>query len=317
MIDRTWVGNNTSHQVLEPRSAMAYWQNGKLFLHAGTQSTVQTVPNVARWVGIKPEEVVLISEYTGGGFGSRIPGYIAMAIPALLSKKANAPVMMRISREEEHYIGRARQGIHSRIKVGFRKDGRITAGEAYLRYSGGAFPCGTIDMGGQAAFAAYGARTTVIPPIRFTQGRCENVRCDCAGNCNGFDVSSGNAPSCSYPTFAPSSFFFGPVPTPDVDCYTCPVGNFDGDGVLLSCDAPLPLDGTDCARGYDPDNNLCADVIPCTNPGDCASGVCNAGACQTAKCHVANINNPLHLSVCCPTVPVDCWQPATQTCECP
>ena len=50
-----------------------------------------------------------------------------MAIPALLSKKANAPVMMRITREEEHYIGRARPGILARVKVGFRKDGRITA----------------------------------------------------------------------------------------------------------------------------------------------------------------------------------------------
>ena len=53
---------------------------------------------------------MLISEYTGGGFGSKIPGAISMAIPALLSKKANAPVMMRITREEEHYIGRARAG---------------------------------------------------------------------------------------------------------------------------------------------------------------------------------------------------------------
>jgi len=43
VIDRTWVGQNTSHQVLEPRSAMAYWQNNKLYLHAGTHSTVQTV----------------------------------------------------------------------------------------------------------------------------------------------------------------------------------------------------------------------------------------------------------------------------------
>ena len=34
-----------------------------------------------------------------------------MAIPALLSKKANAPVMMRITREEEHFIGRARPAI--------------------------------------------------------------------------------------------------------------------------------------------------------------------------------------------------------------
>ena len=35
-----------------------------------------------------------------------------MIIPALLSKKANAPVMMRISREEETFIGRARPGFH-------------------------------------------------------------------------------------------------------------------------------------------------------------------------------------------------------------
>ena len=84
-------------------------------------------PSIARWVGIEPTDVVLISEYTGGGFGSKIPGAIAMAIPALLSKKANAPVMMRITREDEHYIGRARPALHSRVKVGFAKDGRITA----------------------------------------------------------------------------------------------------------------------------------------------------------------------------------------------
>jgi CO/xanthine dehydrogenase Mo-binding subunit len=127
VIDRTWVGNNTSHQALEPRSAMAYWQNGKLYLHGGTQSTVQTVGSIARWVGIKPEEVVFLSPYCGGGFGSRIPGYIGMMIPALLSKKANAPVMMRITREEDHYIGRARPALHARAKVGFDKSGRITA----------------------------------------------------------------------------------------------------------------------------------------------------------------------------------------------
>ena len=131
VLEETFVSQSTGHQPLETRSAMAYWQNGKLFLHGSTQSTVQTVGSIARWVGIPGSQVVLISEYTGGGFGSKIPGAISMAIPALLSKKANAPVMMRISREEEHYIGRARQGIHSRVKVGFRKDGRITAIDLY------------------------------------------------------------------------------------------------------------------------------------------------------------------------------------------
>jgi xanthine dehydrogenase molybdenum-binding subunit len=127
VLDETFVSPSTSHQPLETRSAMAYWQNGKLYLHGSTQSTVQTVMSVARWVGIEPENVVMISEYTGGGFGSKIPGSQSMAIPAFLSRMANAPVMMRIAREEEHYIGRARPGLHSRVKVGFRKDGRILA----------------------------------------------------------------------------------------------------------------------------------------------------------------------------------------------
>ena len=74
---------------------------------------------VARWVGIEPTEVVLICEYTGGGFGSKGGGAVSMAIPALLSKKANAPVMMRISREEESYIGRARTNMAGRATVGF------------------------------------------------------------------------------------------------------------------------------------------------------------------------------------------------------
>jgi CO/xanthine dehydrogenase Mo-binding subunit len=35
--------------------------------------------------------------------------------------------MMRITREEEQYIGRARPAFHSRIRAGFRKDGRLLA----------------------------------------------------------------------------------------------------------------------------------------------------------------------------------------------
>jgi CO/xanthine dehydrogenase Mo-binding subunit len=92
---------------------------------------VQTVGAFARWAGITPDKVVMISEFTGGGFGSKIPGAISMAIPALLSKKANAPVMMRITREDEHFIGRARPGILARVKIGFTKEGRITAVDMY------------------------------------------------------------------------------------------------------------------------------------------------------------------------------------------
>src|ERR1019366_2795338 len=98
---------------------MAYWQNGKVYIYTGTQSTAQTVPAIARWLGISPDNVVFISEYTGGAFGSKITGAITLILPALLAKTAGAPVMMRITREEEQFIGRARPAQYGRAKVGF------------------------------------------------------------------------------------------------------------------------------------------------------------------------------------------------------
>jgi xanthine dehydrogenase molybdenum-binding subunit len=127
ILDETFITPDVSHVCLEPRTAMAYWQNGKLYLHSGTQSTAQTVPAIARWMSMDADKVVFISEYTGGGFGSKITGGVTMIIPALFSKKLNAPVMMRVSREEDTYIGRARPSIEGRMKIGFAKDGRITA----------------------------------------------------------------------------------------------------------------------------------------------------------------------------------------------
>ena len=131
-LDETFVTPDTSHQTLETRSTMAYWRNGKVYVHTGTQSTAQTLPAIARWLNLDPGKVVLISEYTGGGFGGKITGGVSLTIPALLSKKANAPVMMRISREEETFIGRARPGLLGRIKVGFSKEGRITALDMFV-----------------------------------------------------------------------------------------------------------------------------------------------------------------------------------------
>ena len=139
VLDETFLTPDVSHQCLEPRTTMAYWQNGKLFLYTGTQSTFQTVAAIARWMHMDEDKVVFISEYTGGGFGSKITGALTLVIPALLSRKLNAPVMMRVSREEEHFIGRARPGIRGRTKVGFAKDGRITAIDMFLVSDAGSY----------------------------------------------------------------------------------------------------------------------------------------------------------------------------------
>ena len=156
VLDETFVVQSTGHHPMETRSAMAYWQNGKLFIHASTQSVAQTRGNIARWVGIEPQQVMLICEYTGGGFGSKGGGAVSMSIPALLSRKANAPVMMRITREEESYIGRARTNMSGRVRMGFARDGRITALDLFIVQDTGAYgPLGDHRSAGLASSLIY------------------------------------------------------------------------------------------------------------------------------------------------------------------
>ncbi len=176
VLDETFATSNNHHQTLEPRSAMAYWQNGKLYMHTGTQSAVQTVASIARWLRMETQDIVLVSEYTGGGFGSKATGAVTCIIPALLAKKANAPVMMRISREEEQAIGGIRPGVQGRVKVGFARDGRITAldmfvvaeNSAYEPQGDGAQASGIVSLLYQPQ--AMRARTTTVltntPPRR-------------------------------------------------------------------------------------------------------------------------------------------------------
>ena len=128
-----------SHQPLESRTTMAYWEGGKLFVYPSVQSTARSVGPMARYAGVEPSDVVVINEFTGGGFGSKISGYPQAQIPILLSKKIAKPVMMRVTRRDETSFGKARPGTQARIKLGMRNDGRITAVDIHAIGDGGPY----------------------------------------------------------------------------------------------------------------------------------------------------------------------------------
>ena len=155
VVEETIVHQSVTHHPMEPRSCMAYWQNGKLFLHGSTQSTERTRGNVARLAGVEPDDVVFIGEYCGGGFGSKISGSPIMAVPAVLSRKIGRPVMLRITRYEENYIGRARAGFQGWAKIGFRADGRMTALDLYLVQDSGPYGASDFFTAGTVATASY------------------------------------------------------------------------------------------------------------------------------------------------------------------
>jgi xanthine dehydrogenase molybdenum-binding subunit len=155
VLDETLVHQTLTHHPMEPRSAMAYWQNGKLYIHTSTQSTAQTQAGVARALDLEMDNVVLIGEYCGGGFGSKIRGSTIQVVPALLSRKIGRPVMLRITRYEESYIGRSRPGFQARVKMGFRSDGRATAIDLYIVEDGGAYGSGDFGTAGAVASLSY------------------------------------------------------------------------------------------------------------------------------------------------------------------
>ncbi len=82
-----------------------------------------------------------------------------MAIPALMSRKIARPVMMRVSRTEEYYLGVARAGFQRRLRLGFRDDGRVLAADMRIVQDGGPTE-GFFDFRSAAEYVA-----TVLTPV--------------------------------------------------------------------------------------------------------------------------------------------------------
>ncbi len=58
ILDETFVTASTSHHSREPRSAMAYWQNGKFYMYGSTQRQIYVVPGLAALIGIEQDDLV-------------------------------------------------------------------------------------------------------------------------------------------------------------------------------------------------------------------------------------------------------------------
>jgi xanthine dehydrogenase molybdenum-binding subunit len=158
IIQESFVTTGNAHMSMEPRTSMALWQNGTCYLYGSVQSQSYVIPDLAEMLGVEQEKVVLISEHTGGGFGSKVSAYGSMVVPAYLSKKLGRPVQLRISGEEEYYIGSARIGFQGWIKVGVANDGRVTAVDLFIVED-----IGPNATGGNAS-AAGGAVSIVFDP---------------------------------------------------------------------------------------------------------------------------------------------------------
>ena len=155
-VEESFVHASNAHHALEPRSAAAYWENGKCHVWGSTQSTAYAQPGLAKLIGIDPADLVFVAEFCGGGFGGKAATYPLMALPALISKKMGGrPAMLRVSRTEEYNNGYARAGFQGWAKLGFRADGRLIAADVYV----------VQDLGSTSGFWDFsnvGSATTMV-----------------------------------------------------------------------------------------------------------------------------------------------------------
>ena len=160
IVERPIVHQSNTHHPMEPRSSMAYWRNGRCYLHCSTQSVARTQRAHAQRLGIPEEDLTLISQWTGGGFGSKIQGSVTDVIPAELARQTGRPVLLRVTRDEETYFGRARSGLQGWVKLGLRADGRVLALDLLLIQDSGSYGrMGDFSSAASIASLAYQPET--------------------------------------------------------------------------------------------------------------------------------------------------------------
>ncbi len=88
------------HAPMEPRAAVAEWQDGQLTVWTGTQQPQRVRRDLVDAFHLPEDRVRVIVPDTGGGFGGKHSGEVAVEA-ARLSKGAGRPVSLRWTREEE------------------------------------------------------------------------------------------------------------------------------------------------------------------------------------------------------------------------
>ncbi len=88
------------HAPMEPRAALAEWNEGSLTVWTGTQNPFGYHEELARAFHLPQEKVRVIVPDFGGGFGGKHTGEAAVEA-ARLAKGAGRPVLLRWTREEE------------------------------------------------------------------------------------------------------------------------------------------------------------------------------------------------------------------------
>jgi putative selenate reductase molybdopterin-binding subunit len=165
--DRVFEDHYSSAHVnnaqLEPRVSVAAWDAGKLTVYASTQGISNCHADLAKDLKLGPEQVRVVCQFMGGGFGNKNQCHDFDLMAAVLAQETGAPVKLEFTRKEDYVGVHGRWPTSQYYKVGVKNDGALTA--IQLRgYSGmGPYRKGSGGIAGTEVYRCPNLETVVHP----------------------------------------------------------------------------------------------------------------------------------------------------------
>ena len=134
-LEQTYTVSYIAHAPLEPRAAVATWENSKLTVWTGTQRPFGVRSELAEAFRLPEDHIRVIVPDTGSGYGGKHTGEAAIEA-ARLAKAAGKPMKLVWTREEEFTWAYFRPAGVIEVRSGVKRDGILTAWE-YHNYNSG------------------------------------------------------------------------------------------------------------------------------------------------------------------------------------
>jgi nicotinate dehydrogenase subunit B len=134
-VSQYWVPY-IAHTPMEPRAAIAFWKDGAVEIHTGTQTPFPIRTEVAKALGIEETKVRIVAINPGGGFGGKHRAECEIEA-ARLSRIAGKPVKVSWTREEEFTCSYHRPAGLVEIESATGADGKLNAW-VHRNYNSGA-----------------------------------------------------------------------------------------------------------------------------------------------------------------------------------
>jgi CO/xanthine dehydrogenase Mo-binding subunit len=170
------------HQgYIEPQGCVASTsEDGQIELWCCTQAPWVYRDRLSNILKIETAKIRVQQSEMGGGFGGKT-GFYPEPVAIQLSRKAKRPVKIMLTRNEVFRATGPVSGTKSRIKIGCKKDGTITAAEAELIFQTGPFTGSAFTNAPQAMFTRYALKNvkTVSYEVVSNRPKVNSFRAPC------------------------------------------------------------------------------------------------------------------------------------------